>query len=128
MATNAEIAAIVDANNKTLCTELAKGNAAGVANLYATGAKLMPPNLDFIDHASLTGYWQGAIDMGVKGGVLQSISVEVHGDTAIEVGGYTLYGANNVAIDNGKYLVVWKQEGAAWKLFLDIFNSSRPAG
>ncbi len=128
MTTNAEVAAIIDANNKILCAELAKGNAAGVANMYATGAKLMPPNLDFIDNASLTSYWQGAIDMGVKGGVLKSISVEDHGDTAIEVGAYTLYGANNVAIDNGKYLVVWKQEGSAWKLFLDIFNSSRPAG
>lgn len=65
--------------------------------------------------------------MGVKGGVLKSVSVEVHGDTAIEVGTHTLHGPNRVAIDNGKYLVVWKQEGSAWKLFLDIFNSSRPA-
>ena len=127
MTITAEIAAIIDANNKTLCAELAKGNATNVAKMYATGARLMPPNADFVESANLTGYWQGAIDMGVKGGVLKSVSVEVHGDTAIEVGTYTLFGPDNVTIDNGKYLVVWKQEGDAWKLFLDIFNSSRSA-
>lgn len=127
MATTAEITAVIDTNNRALCAELAKGNAGAVARMYATGARLMPPNADFVESANLAGYWQGAIDMGVKGGVLKSVSVEVHGDTAIEVGVYTLHGPNSVAIDSGKYLVVWKQEGSAWKLFLDIFNSSRPA-
>jgi ketosteroid isomerase-like protein len=31
-------------------------------------------------------------------------------------------------VDQGKYIVIWKQDGGQWKLHRDIFNSSLPAG
>lgn len=124
MSTNSDVATIIDTNNKKLCAALANGNAAGVAAMYATGARLIPPNMDFVESADIAGYWQGAIDIGVKDATLTSASVEVHGDTAIEVENYTLLGSDRAEIDNGKYLVVWKNEGGDWKLFLDIFNTS----
>ena len=127
MSSNTDVAAVISTNNKKLCGELAAGNAAGVADLYATGAQLMPPNVDFIETDALTSWWQGAIDMGVKDGSLTSLSVEVHGDTAIEVGRYKLFGDDRVELDDGKYLVVWRKEGGDWKLYLDIFNTSQPA-
>jgi len=127
MPSNTDVAAIISRNNKRLCGELAVGNAAGVADFYATGAQLMPPNVDFIETDALASWWQGAIDMGVKDGSLTSISVEVHGDTAIEVGRYKLFGDDRVELDDGKYLVVWRKEDGDWKLYLDIFNTSQPA-
>ena len=30
--------------------------------------------------------------------------------------------------DIGKYLVVWKREGGAWRLHIDIWNTNAPAG
>jgi len=53
--------------------------------------------------------------------------VEDHGDTAIEVGKYTLKGEEGQVLDTGKYTVIWKQEEGQWKLHRDIFNSSVPA-
>jgi ketosteroid isomerase-like protein len=124
MSTNSDVAATITANNKKLCTALAAGNAAGAAACYANNARLMASNNDTIGNDGLATYWQGAIDMGVKDATLISDSVEVHGDTAIEVGKYVLYGADRVALDNGKYLVVWKNEDGDWKLRDDIFNTS----
>ena len=49
-----------------------------------------------------------------------------HGDTAIEVGKFTLQGEGGQTVDEGKYLVVWKQADGQWKLHRDIFNSSMP--
>lgn len=48
------------------------------------------------------------------------------GDLVIEVGRATVFaieGAGERLVDNGKYIVVWKREGGAWKRHRDIFNS-----
>ncbi|CCD40043.1 hypothetical protein BKIR_c60_2304 [Candidatus Paraburkholderia kirkii UZHbot1] len=56
-------------------------------------AKLLPPN----DHAvsgrtAITRFWQGAIDSGLKSMKLTSVEVEAHGDTAYEVGKWSIPG------------------------------------
>lgn len=58
---------------------------------------------------------------------LESVELEGHGDTAIEVGKYALLDAKAKTIDAGKYLVVWKREQDQWKWHRDIWNSSMPA-
>ncbi len=124
MSSNSDVAASITTNNKKLCAALAAGDAAGAAAMYANGARLMPPNMGIVESADIAGYWQGAIDMGIKDATLTSDTVEVHGNTAIEVGKYVLFGPDQVEVDNGKYLVVWKNEGGTWKLFQDIFNTN----
>ncbi len=123
----ADVAKIIKENNKILGAEVAAGNAAAVAKMYAKGAKLMPPNAGILKGKDIGGFWQGAIAMGIKGAKLKTQEVEVAGGTAIEVGTYVLSAANGAALDEGKYLVVWKKDGKAWKLYRDIFNTSRPA-
>jgi len=64
---------------------------------------------------------------GIKSARLETVEAEGHGDTAIEIGKYTLsWEAGNV-MDRGKYVVIWKQEGGQWKLHRDIWNSSLSA-
>jgi ketosteroid isomerase-like protein len=53
--------------------------------------------------------------------------VEAGADTAIELGKYTLVLKDRRVADAGKYLVVWKQQGGAWKLYRDVWNTSQPA-
>ena len=53
--------------------------------------------------------------------------VEEHGDTAIEMGRFTLFAEDGSQLDGGKYLVIWKVEDGAVKLHRDIWTSSRPA-
>jgi ketosteroid isomerase-like protein len=46
------------------------------------------------------------------------------GDTAYEVGKYTLSGDSGKVNDRGKYIVIWRKVGGQWKLYRDIFNTN----
>lgn len=114
----------IDAANQTFMAAFGRSDAAGVAALYTRGAKLLPPNNDFVSGAdSIQAFWQGAIDMGIKQAVLETIEVEDHGDTAIEVGRYALRGGDGQIMDQGKYIVIWKNENGQWKLHRDMWSS-----
>ena len=67
------------------------------------------------------------MDQGIKALKLETIEIEDYGDTASEVGRYTLADANGEVLDHGKLVVIWKQEGGQWKVHRDIINSSLPA-
>jgi ketosteroid isomerase-like protein len=115
----------IKANNKALGAAVAAGDAKAVGRMYTGRARLMPPNADFFKGTkAITGFWQGALDMGIRGVNLKTVEVEQLGTTAIEVGTYTLAGGDGATLDKGKYIVVWKKDGGAWKLHKDIFNSS----
>jgi ketosteroid isomerase-like protein len=64
------------------------------------------------------------MDMGIKTATLEIQELEQHGDTVIDVGLYTLKSADDAVLDQGKYIVVWKNEDGNWKIHRDIFNSS----
>ena len=90
--------------------------------------QILPPNSDFVTgKQAIQAFWQGAMDMGIKSVKIELVEVEGHGDTAIEVGKYTLSGEAGQVLDTGKYIVILKQVDGQWKLHREIFNSSMPA-
>ena len=104
-----------------------RGDAAAIANLYTPGGILLPTGLDAIQGtAGIQAFWQSAIGMGIKQVKLQTQEVEELADTAIELGHYTLFGPDAQPVDQGKYLVVWKEHQGQWLLHQDIWNSSLP--
>jgi uncharacterized protein (TIGR02246 family) len=105
-----------------------QGDAAGVAELYTNDGMLLPTGSDFIQgKEAIRDFWQGAINLGIKEARLDILEVELQGDAAIEVGRYQLKGAGGEVMDQGKYIVIWKQEQGEWKLYRDIWNTNRPA-
>ena len=70
---------------------------------------------------------QGIIDMGIQGLKLQSLEVEIIGDTAFEVGTYQLVVEGGAEADSGKFIVVWKNVDGQWRLHRDMINTSLPA-
>jgi ketosteroid isomerase-like protein len=120
-------AAIVAANGHFMAA-FRRSDAAGIAALYTESGQLLPPNSDVVTgKPTITTFWQGVINLGLKGATLETVEVESSGDTAFEVGRYTLEGDGGQVIDTGKYVVIWKQEAGQWKLHRDIWNSSQPA-
>ncbi|MFC1525907.1 YybH family protein [Candidatus Latescibacterota bacterium] len=123
-----EIRDAIVAADDTFSATYGRGDAAGMAALYTEAGQLMPPNSDFLTgREAVQAAFQGFMDMGVKEIKLEAVEVEEYGDTATEVGKYTLEAEDGSVIDQGKYIVIWKQEGGEWKLHRDIFNSSMPA-
>jgi uncharacterized protein (TIGR02246 family) len=118
----------IAAANRVFMEAFGRGDAAGLAALYTEDGQLLPPNAGFMTGKdAIQAFWQGAMDMGIKGAKLEIVEVDDHGETATEVSKYTLSGEEGQVLDEGKYIVIWKQVAGQWKLHRDIFNSSRPA-
>jgi uncharacterized protein (TIGR02246 family) len=123
-----DIQRAVTSANAQFVAAFKRGDAAGIASLYTPHARLLPANSDFVIGTSdIRAFWQGVIDMGIKEASLETMEVEAHGDTAIEVGRYRLLAAGGGTADHGKYVVIWKKDGDAWKLHRDIWTTSQPA-
>jgi uncharacterized protein (TIGR02246 family) len=127
-ATSTEVRDAIATANEALMAAAKRGDVAGLAALYTENGQVLPPNSDFVKgKQGIQAFWQAIRDMGIKAATLETVEVESHGDTAIEVGKYTLHGEEGQALDKGKYIVIWKQEEGQWKLHRDIFNTSMPA-
>ncbi len=117
----------IESANKAFTAAFKRGDGAAMANLYTREGQLLPANSDVVRGTeAIREFWQRVVGMGLKDASLETIEVEAHGDTAIEVGRYRLLADAGVA-DQGKYLVVWKNEGGTWKLHRDIWTTSQPA-
>ena len=102
----------------------ARGDAAGVADFYTDDGMLLPAGFDFVQgKRDIAAFWQGAMDMGIKNAKIDTVEIEQHGATAIEVGTYTLSDADDHVMDHGKGVVIWKYEEGRWKMHRDIWTS-----
>ena len=120
-----EIHSILSTLSKNFETTFARGNAADIADFYTENGILLPAGADFVQgKQNIKEFWQMAIDIGIKNIKLEIVEVEQHDDTAIEMSKFTLSNADDQMIDQGKGIVIWKNENNAWKLHRDIWNSS----
>ena len=123
-----EISDAIVAVNEKFMAAFKMGDAAGIANLYTENGQLLPPNAGFLTgREAVQAVWQSILDMGAKEIKLDIVELEGYGDTAIETSTYTLYDESGQQLDQGKYIVIWKQLNGQWQLYRDIFNSSMPA-
>ena len=125
LSTATSISAEIRRSNEKMEANFERGDAAAMANLYTPAGVLMPTGAELIQGtAGIQTFWQGAMEMGLKQLKLKTREVEELTDTAIELGNYILFGPNGQQVDQGKYLVVWKEQHGHWKLHQDIWNSS----
>jgi uncharacterized protein (TIGR02246 family) len=114
--------------NQRFIASFAAQDAADLVALYTDDAQLFPPHSGVIDGADhITAFWQSGFDKGLAGAHLQTLEVDNEGDTAIEVGRYSLTAGDGSVADEGNYLVVWKRIDDRWYIHRDIWNTSRPA-
>lgn len=113
----------IEAVSQGFAKALSKGEAAKIADMYAEGARVMPPNGPLVqERQRIQEFWQGFIDSGAKLS-LSTSDVEAQGNVAIEVGTYELISPEGKR-DSGKFVVVWRRHKKDWKLAVDIWNSS----
>ncbi len=120
------IRSAIEATNARFGEALSSGDTASVAALYTEDAVMLAPNAPMLrGRQAIKGFLDGMVEqMGIPELRLNTKQVEEHGDTAWEIGAYTmkLQGVS----DEGKYIVVWKRQGNDWKLAADIWNTNSP--
>ena len=113
----------IEAASQGFASALSKGQAAKIADMYAEGARVMPPNGSIVqERTKIQQFWQGFIDSGAKLS-LSTSDVEAQGNVAIELGSYETISSDGKR-DTGKFVVVWRRHGKDWKLAVDIWNSN----
>ncbi len=118
----------IEEGSKQFMAAFNRGDAAALAAMYTEEGWIFPPNSDIVSgQEAIQKFWQGAMDSGLKGLKLSPLEMQGAGDTAYEVGRFTLTGEGGKVIDTGKYIIIFKQERGGWKLHRDIWNTSKPA-
>ena len=117
----------IDEAHQKLVDVFATQDAEAMAALYTQDAQLMPPNADFITgNAAVGAFWGSMFSAGFDALTIETLEVYGDGNSAAEVGLWTLY-LNGENFDNGKFIVIWKKVQGKWYVHRDCFNSSNPA-
>ncbi len=119
--------AFVDSINQVFTKQVRNGDSAGLAAHYHSGAELLFANSEPIRGKDILSAWGSIIRMGVKNFTFKTTDLSGSHNLLVETGSYEMKSAGDTLIDRGKYLVVWKKENGAWKLFRDVGNTSLPS-
>jgi len=99
-----------------------------MAAFYTEDAKLLPPDAPIVsgEEGDREILALGDDALGLTGVTLETVDLEVSGDTAYEVGQADLSLSSGQA--KVKYLVVWTGGGdGQWRLHRDIWNNMPPS-
>jgi uncharacterized protein (TIGR02246 family) len=120
-----DVKAAIKAANAQMEALFGKGDAAGVAALYAADGQVLPVGMEPVQGAdSIAKFWQGAMGSGIAAVTLTTVELYPAGSTATEVGQYALADKTGKNIDHGKYIVIWKKSDGKWKLLRDMFSTN----
>jgi uncharacterized protein (TIGR02246 family) len=116
----------VDETSRRFEDALNRGDAAGAARLFYTrDARVLPPGAQMVQGLEkIAEYWAAAAaspQVGVRRVELTTLDLQPLGDGAYEIGRATLTLAGGQRV-MPKYVVIWKQEDAAWRRHVDIWN------
>lgn len=128
----ADVSAAVEiaANNAAFCEAVTRRDAPAIAGCYGADALLLPPGYPAQrGREAVEAFWAAGIAAGLCSLALETLSLEVHGDLAIEVGRSTVVVAPEEGErreEDGKYVVVHRREAGRWLWVLEVFNSDGP--
>jgi ketosteroid isomerase-like protein len=105
-----------------------KGDSSIFIDRYAEDCCIMAPNAPALcgADAALKFYRMAYYEFGLRNG--KFITTQVYGlsdEYVTEEGFWQSFDANNVMMDDGKFLVLWKKTPKGWKMFRDSFSSNR---
>lgn len=99
-----------------------------LGELYTKNGRLFPANSPVIEGQEAIGqFWSAIFGMGIDNATLKTVHVETFDNTAVEEGAYKLFDVEGNQLDDGKYIIVWKNVDGQWRIDRDIFSSNLPA-
>ena len=121
------VKASIAASNKVFGASFATGDSIAFANCYTSDGCIYNANMPKVCG---TDGIRTFLNMGYQSGIrnVELTTEEVMGgkEAVVETGKYEVLIANNVSVEKGKFVVVWKEENGKWKMHRDIWNSDAP--
>ena len=117
----------LDAQRKALSEAVARCDAAGVAKVFTSDAKLMLPDFETVaGREAIQKFWEAGLRSGIIKGIAFS-PVDVAGEKdglLAETGTLATLDGDGKGKDQSRYLIVWKREEGEWRIHRDIANSA----
>jgi ketosteroid isomerase-like protein len=121
------VKAAIAASNAAFSASFSKGDSAAFVNCYTSDACINVTGMPRIcGTPAIRSFFSGGYQMGMRGVALTTEEVMGGKDGVIETGKYEMFLANNVSVEKGKYVVMWKEENGKWKMHRDIWNADSP--
>ncbi len=123
---SADVRAEIDTVNSQFVDGAGRGDFEAMGGVYTEDARILPPGQPMIQgRAAIQEFWASAAQaLGMTGVDLATEVLETQGDTAEEIGAYTIHGGGGV-LDQGKYVIVWKRTDDWCRYYCDIWNSNK---
>lgn len=121
----------IAAGNRLFAEAAGKRDVDAIANLYTKDAIVLPPEGPMvIGRDAVRGAWKAAMDQGLTGVKIESLKVEVSGDTATDVGHASMVmkpaGAPATTVEV-KFMAIWKKTRGQWRIHRDMWSPRAPA-
>ena len=121
-----DLRSTVEAGNTEWNQAFNKGDAAAVAKLYTSDAKLLPPADKIVSgDKEILAFWKSLIEPGVTDHKIETVQIEEAGDTAVVAGKWQAMGKDTqgkAAIFKGSVMKVLERQGDTWKTSLHTWN------
>ena len=119
----------IAATNRAFEEAVRKGDVDRLAYLYTPDAMALPPGAPLVKgRDAIKDLWSAVIrDMALRDVRLETVDLEVAGDTACEVGEARLTlepPSSEPTTVIVKYVVAWKKAAGRWLLHRDIWNTN----
>jgi len=116
---------MINSHNEAFSSAMINGDSAAIVPMYTADASVMGPNMPAGKGGPAIGAVSSMIKkMGASQFKVWSTDVQGNADMVVEEGKWEIRG--DKMKDNGKFLVVWKNDNGKWKIAKDIWNSDNP--
>ena len=104
------------------------GNADALSMLYTEDAEWLVPGAPPVrGRQAIAEAWKGVIGSGGNRVRVEVREVQDCGESAYDIGAFTITGPDGAVLGAGKYIVIWQhQPDGSWKTHRDIFNWDVP--
>jgi len=118
----------LDTTNRQFMEAFSNKDGAALGLLYTEDAIALPPGAVQVEgRAAVEAMWKSMLSLPLSAFELKTAEIGGGIETAWERGQYRLLQNDGSVADAGKYVVVWKQTAAGWRIHRDIWNSDVPS-
>ena len=121
-----DLRSTVEAGNAEWNQAFNKGDAAAVAKLYTSDAKLLPPADKIVSgDTEIQAFFKSLIDAGITDHKIETVQVEEAGDKAVVAGKWQATGKDKDGKPEtykGSVVKMLERQGDAWKTSLHTWN------
>jgi len=121
-----DLRSTVEAGNTEWNQAFNKGDAAAVAKLYTSDAKLLPPADKIVaGDMEIQAFWKSLLDAGITDHKIETVQAEEAGNTVVVAGKWQATGKDSqgkTATFKGSVMKVLERQGDTWKTSLHIWN------